>query len=56
MFDTARALVLVSLPEGLSAAERRARLCERFYGTGLAQCYPAAVERSLRGERGDVSL
>ena len=32
MFDTARELVLASLPPGLSPAERRYRLCERFYG------------------------
>lgn len=32
MFETARALVLASLPVGLPQAEMRRRLCERFYG------------------------
>jgi len=32
MFESARALVEASLPEGLDPEERRFRLCERFYG------------------------
>jgi hypothetical protein len=32
MFDTARAIVLSSLPKGLSEKEKRRHLCERFYG------------------------
>ena len=32
MFDTARELVLASLPPKLTPAERRYRLCERLYG------------------------
>lgn len=44
MFDTARALVVASFPGGLSQTERRARLCERFYGAELARRYRAAVE------------
>lgn len=36
MFDTARAFVLASLPEGLAAGERRVRLCKRLYGEELA--------------------
>ena len=32
MFDTAFAVVEASLPEGLGPAERRFRLCQRFYG------------------------
>ena len=32
MFDTAKAMVLASLPEGLSELEIKVRLCERFYG------------------------
>ena len=47
MFDTARALVLASLPAELSAAERRARLCERFYGAELARRYRAAVAEAV---------
>jgi len=40
MFDTARALVEASLPEGLDPVERRFRLCERFYGSLAARAYP----------------
>jgi hypothetical protein len=32
MFETAREIVLSSFPKGLSQAETRRRLCERFYG------------------------
>jgi hypothetical protein len=32
MFDTAREIVLASLPVDLAPAERRFRLCERLYG------------------------
>lgn len=32
MFETARRIVEASLPAGLSAEERRYRICRRFYG------------------------
>lgn len=32
MFDAARAMVLASLPSGLSEIEIKGRLCERLYG------------------------
>jgi len=32
MFDVAKAMVLASLPEGLSELEIKVRLCERLYG------------------------
>lgn len=32
MFDTARALAEASMPGDLDPAERRFRICERFYG------------------------
>lgn len=32
MFDVAKAMVLASLPEGLTDIEIKARLCERLYG------------------------
>ena len=35
MFEAARALVLASLPPGLSEEERKRRLFERFYGMPL---------------------
>jgi hypothetical protein len=35
MFDAARRMVLASLPEGLSEAERKRRLFERLYGFPL---------------------
>lgn len=40
MFDTARALVEASLPEGLDPTERRFRVCERFYGELAARAFP----------------
>ena len=39
MFDTARALAEASLPAGLDPAERRFRLCERFYGELAARAF-----------------
>jgi hypothetical protein len=33
MFDAARAMVLASLPGGLSEIEIKGRLCERLYGS-----------------------
>ena len=35
MFESAREMVLASLPRGLSEAERRRRLFKRFYGEEL---------------------
>lgn len=32
MFESARAMVVASLPPGLSPKETRRRICERFYG------------------------
>lgn len=32
MFETARQIVEVSLPEGLDPEEKRYRICRRFYG------------------------
>lgn len=40
MFDTARALVEASMPDDLDPAERRFRLCERFYGDLAARAFP----------------
>lgn len=45
MFDTARAFVLASLPQGLPAEEVRVRLCARLYGPELAR----RCEAVLRG-------
>ena len=36
LFESARTLVLASFPPDLSEAERRRRLCERYYGRELA--------------------
>ena len=35
MFELARAIVLASLPAGLSEAELKLRLCERLYGNDV---------------------
>ena len=40
MFDTAVALAAASIPEGLGPAERRFKLCERFYGDLAARALP----------------
>ena len=40
MFDTAVALAAASLPADLDFAERRFRLCERFYGDLAARALP----------------
>jgi hypothetical protein len=39
MFETARTIVLASLPAHLSEHERRRQLCERFYGALADQAY-----------------
>lgn len=39
MFETARALVLASLPPGLPERELRRRLCARFYGELAEEIY-----------------
>lgn len=39
MFDTARAIVLSSLPKDLSEKEKRRQVCERFYGTEAGQAF-----------------
>lgn len=51
MFDTARTMVLASLPAGLSEAERRRRLCERFYGDLAKQAYGSAEQDGTRSRR-----
>lgn len=43
MFDTARAFVMASLPDGLTLDEQRTRLCARLYGEELARRYRAAL-------------
>lgn len=40
MFDTALALVEASLPDGLDAAERRFRVCQRFHGDLAERAFP----------------
>ena len=39
MFETARRLVEASLPEDLDSAERRYRICKRFYGDLADRAY-----------------
>jgi hypothetical protein len=47
MFETARAMVLASLPAGLSPEQTRRRLCERLYGSLADEAY-ASTPRSPR--------
>jgi hypothetical protein len=54
MFDTARAFIVASFPDGLSRLETQARLCERLYGPHLAAQYKAAGRRgAVPGMRPD---
>lgn len=39
MFESARAIILASLPAGLSPVELRRRLCERLYPELAAEAY-----------------
>jgi hypothetical protein len=39
MFETARAIALSSLPQGLSEKEKRRRMCERFYGVQASEVF-----------------
>jgi hypothetical protein len=48
MFEAARAIMLASLPPGLSATEIRRRLCERLYGDEVDL---AAFSRRLDAEK-----
>jgi len=45
MFDTARALVIASLPHGLPIEEIRRRLAQRFYGDLPDHQLPAELRR-----------
>ena len=40
MFDTARAIVLSSLPKGISEEQKRRLLCERFYKDLVLKAFP----------------
>jgi hypothetical protein len=49
MFDSAREMVKASLPPGLSEAEQRRQLFERFYGDELRH-HPIADLISAQGD------
>ncbi len=44
-FESARAMVVASLPPGLSAEETRRRICERFYGSLAREVYGGPEDR-----------
>ena len=44
MFETARTIVLASLPAGLPQAEIHHRLCQRFYGELADEVYGEPTE------------
>jgi hypothetical protein len=46
MFETAKAMVLASFPEGLTEIEVKRRLCERFYGDEID--IPGFIEHLTR--------
>jgi hypothetical protein len=55
MFETARALVEASLPPNLGAAERRRRICRRFYGDLADKAFPgAAGDAAADAKRGSA--
>ena len=54
MFETARAMVVASLPRGLSPKEMRRRICERFYGE-LAEEVFGRSENRLAGVHGQTN-
>jgi len=55
MFETARALVEASLPANLDAAERRRRICRRFYGELADKAFPlAAGDAAAEAQRGSA--
>ena len=45
MFETARAMVVASLPRGLSLKETRRRICERFYGELAEEVFEGSENR-----------
>jgi hypothetical protein len=52
MFETARAMVVASLPRGLSLKETRRRICERFYGELAEEVFgPSKDQESVVKER-----
>jgi len=48
MHESARAVVLASLPAGLSEAERRYRLFLRFYGRDFGDAAKLAIRQRMR--------
>lgn len=44
MFESARAMVMASLPADLSSHEIRRRLCERFYGDLAAEVFKGSKD------------
>ena len=54
MFESARAMVMASLPPGLLPEEMRRRICERFYGE-LAEEIFGSSENRLAGVHGQTN-
>lgn len=52
MFETARTMVLASLPPGLPEREIRRRLCARFYGELADKVYDGREGGSFGGVAG----
>ena len=52
MFETARAMVLASLPPGLPEREMRRQLCARFYGELADKVYGGREGGSFGGAAG----
>lgn len=52
MFETARTMVLASLPPGLPEQEIRRRLCARFYGELADKVYGGREDGSFGGIAG----
>ena len=53
MFDSARAILLASLPSGISEVETKRQLCERLYGNEVdVAAFVESLTDSVDAERG----
>jgi hypothetical protein len=54
MHDTAKRIVLASLPEGMSEGERACALLRRFYSDDFDEATMSRIERALLRSRGEA--
>ncbi len=56
MHDSARRIVLASLPEGMSEEERRWALFLRFYSRDFDEATRSRIERAILRSRGEAAV